>query len=141
MKRNVVIIALVLVIGFGLGLIAGQLINAQQAPPDKAKGVISTKKIASLELGSQIPELQGRYLRGRVVTFEPGSYGATHSHKERPGYAFVLQGTFSDCRPDGKCMDFQEGQAMVEGKDIFHWPENKGTKPLVILAVDIAKEP
>ena len=141
MKRNVAMTTLVLAIGIGLGMIASQLINAQQTPPTKAKGIITAKKVASLELGPQIPELQGRYLRGRVVTFEPGSYGAAHSHSERPGYAYVLQGTFSDCRPDGKCAEFHEGQAMAEGKDIVHWPENKGTKPLIILAVDISKEP
>ena len=141
MKRNVAMITSVLAIGIGLGMIASQLINAQQMPPTKAKGKITAKTVASLELGPQIPELQGRYLRGRVVTFEPGSYGPAHSHKERPGYAYVLQGTFSDCRSDGTCVEYHEGQVMVEGKDIVHWPENRGTKPLIILGVDISKEP
>ncbi len=133
-------ITVVLAIGIAIGIIGSQLINAQQTPPTKNKG-ITGKMVASLELGPQIPELQGRYLRGRVITCEPGGYAAVHSHKERPGFAFVLQGTFSDCRPEGKCTEFQEGQAIVEGKDISHWPENRGTKPLIILAVDISKEP
>jgi len=140
MKRNVVMTTLVLAIGIGLGMIGSQLINAQQAPPTKAKGVTG-KTVASLELGPQIPELQGRYFRGRVVTFEPDGYAPVHSHKERPGFVYVLQGTFSDCTSDGKCVEFHEGQAMTEGKDVVHWPENRGTKPLIILAVDISKEP
>jgi len=140
MKRNAIMIIVALIVGIAIGLIGSQLIRAQQAPPTKNKGV-SAKTVASLELGPQIPELQGRYLRGRVVTFEPDGYAAMHSHRERAGFMYVLQGTFTDCKSDGKCVDFQEGQAGTEGKDIVHWPENRGTKPLVILAVDISKEP
>ncbi len=140
MKRNVAMITLVLTIGIGLGMIVSQLLNAQQAPPTKGKGT-KAKTVASFELGPQIPELQGRYLRGRVCTFEPGGYAALHNHKERPGFVFVLQGTFMDCKPDGKCVEIHEGQAGTEGKDVVHWPENRGTKPLIFLAVDITKEP
>jgi quercetin dioxygenase-like cupin family protein len=140
MKRSPIMIILVLAIGIALGMIGSQLINAQQPPPTKAKGT-TAKTVASLELGPQIPELQGRYLRGRVVTFEPGGYAAVHSHKERPGFVYVLQGTFSDCTPDGKCVELHEGQAGTESKDLVHWPENRGTNPLIILAVDISKEP
>jgi quercetin dioxygenase-like cupin family protein len=64
-----------------------------------------------------------------------------HGHKERPGFGYVLQGTFSDCTPDGQCVELHEGQAWTESKDTYHWPENRGTKPLIILAVDISKEP
>ena len=140
MKRNAVMITIVLAIGIALGMIGSQLINAQQTPPTKNKGTTG-KTVASLELGPQIPELQGRYLRGRVVTFEPGGYMPVHSHKERPELVYVLQGTFTECRPDGKCVELHEGQGGVEGKDVDHWLENKGMKPFIFLAVDISKEP
>ena len=140
MKRSPTMIILVLAIGITLGMLGSQLINAQQPLP-KPKGVVKAKTVASLELGAQIPELQGRYLRGRVVTFEPGGYMPVHSHKERPELIYVLQGTFSECRPDGKCVELHEGQGGVEGKDVDHWLENKGTKPFIFLAVDISKEP
>ncbi len=140
MKRNAVMIILVLAIGIALGMIGSQLIDAQQPPPTKAKGT-TAKTVASLELSPQVPELKGYYLRGRVVSFEPAGYAPVHSHKERPGFVYVLQGTFSDCTPDGKCAELQEGQARTESKDLVHWPENRGTNPLIILAVDISKEP
>jgi len=131
-------IILVLAIGITLGMLGSQLINAQQPLP-KPKGV-KAKTVASLELGAQIPELQGRYLRGRVVTFEPGGYMPVHSHKERPELIYVLQGTFSECRPDGKCVELNESQVTTFGKDVDHWLENKGMKTCIFLAVDISKE-
>ncbi len=140
MKRNVAMPTLVLAIGIGLGMIVSQLINAQQAPPTKGKGT-KAKTVVSLELGSQIPELQGRYLRGRVCTFEPGGYAAVHNHKERPGFVYVLQGTFRDCTSDGKCVEIHEGQSVTESKDVVHWPENRETKPLIFLTVDITNAP
>ena len=59
MKRNAIMIIVALIVGIAIGLIGSQLISAQQAPPTKNKGV-SAKTVASLELGPQIPELQGR---------------------------------------------------------------------------------
>ena len=143
MKRRVWMFGLTLVVGIALGMIGTQVLNAQYAQqrgPTTEKGR-TAKTVASLELGPQIPELQGRYLRARVVTFEPGGHGAAHSHKDRPVIAYVLQGTFSDCKPDGTCTEIQEGQAKVEGKDVVHWVANRGTKPLTFLAVEIVKEP
>ena len=140
MKQTVVMLAVALAIGIALGMIGSRILSAQQTPPTKAKGV-TTKTVASLELGPEIPELQGRYLRARMVTLEPGGHGAVHSHKDRPAISYILQGTFSNCRPDGTCTEAHEGQANAEGKDTVHWGENKGTKPLVLLMVDISKEP
>ena len=132
---RLVIVLLGFVLVEGLGVAVGQ-----QTAPTTEKGR-TAKIVASLELGPQIPELQGRYLRVRVVTFEPGGHSAVHSHKDRPVIAYVLQGTFSDCKPDGTCTEIQEGQAKVEGKDVVHWVANRGTKPLTFLAVEIVKEP
>ena len=127
-------------VGIALGMIGSQVLSAQQTPPTKGKGQ-TTKTIASLDVGPQIPELQGRYLRMRVTTVEPGGHGAVHSHKDRPTTVYILQGTQTSCSPDGKCEEFHEGQARAEGKDVTHWGENRGTSPLVSLVVEISKEP
>lgn len=140
MKQTVVMLAVALATGIALGMIGSQVLSAQQTPPTKAKGQ-TTKTIASLDVGPQIPELQGRYLRARVTTVEPGGHGRLHSHKDRPVIAYVLQGTQTSCSPDGKCQEFHEGQARGEGKDVTHWSENRGTTPLTVLIVEISKEP
>lgn len=127
-------------VGIALGMIGSQVLSAQQTPPTKAKG--QTQKIlASHPLGPQIPELQGRYLRMRVNTYEPGGHNALHTHKDRPVIVYILQGTLTSCSPDGKCEELHEGQAIPEGKDTNHWAENRGTRPAVNLVVDISKEP
>jgi quercetin dioxygenase-like cupin family protein len=140
MKRIAFMFMLTFVVGMMAGMLGKQVLNAQQAPPTIVKGQ-TTETVASLELGPQIPELQGRYLRARVVTFEPGGHGQLHSHTERPVILYILQGTFNDCTPDGKCVELYEGQVKAESKDVVHWPENKGANPLIFLAVDISKEP
>jgi quercetin dioxygenase-like cupin family protein len=140
MKRIAFMCTLTFAVGTLVGMLGQQVLNAQQAPPTQVKGQ-TAKTVASLELGPQIPELQGRYLRARVITFEPGGHGQLHSHGERPVILYILQGTFTDCTPDGKCVELHEGQAKTEGKDVVHWPANRGAKPLMFLAVDISKEP
>jgi len=141
MKQTVVVLAVALAMGIALGMIGSQVLSAQQIPPTKAKGV-TAKAVASLELGPQFPELQGRHLRARVATFEPGGYGAIHSHQDRPTVLYVLQGTLSDCKPDGTCTEVHEGQAKAEGKDSIElWHANRGAKPLTVLVIDISKEP
>ncbi len=140
MKQPVVMLAAALVIGIALGMIASPVLNAQQAPPTQRKGQ-TVKVVASLELGAQIPELQGRYLRARMVTYEPGGNGLLHSHKDFPVIHYILRGTLTTCSPDGKCVELHEGQAQAEGKDVTHWAENRGTTPLTYLAVEIGKQP
>jgi quercetin dioxygenase-like cupin family protein len=134
--------SLVLLAGFSLGLFGMQNdpVNAQQTAPTAAKGQ-TIKTLASLELGEQIPEIKGRFLRVRMRTLEPGGYGALHSHKELPVILYVVRGTLTVCTPDGKCDEIAEGQATAEGKDVTHWATNKGTTPLTYLAVEIGKEP
>ncbi len=140
MKQTVVMLAVVLGMGIALGMIGSQGLNAQQAPPTTVKGV-TAKTIASLEIGPQIPELQGRYLRARMVTIEPGGHGALHSHKDRPVILYILRGALTSCSPNSKCEELHEGQAKVEGKDVTHWGENRGTTQHTHLAVEISKEP
>jgi quercetin dioxygenase-like cupin family protein len=134
MKHRAAIIA-ALVIGM-----ASSVLNAQQTPPTQRKGQ-TIKVLASLELSGQIPELQGRYLRARMFTYEPGGNGLLHNHRTLPVILYVLNGTLTTCSPDGKCVEISEGQAHAEGKDVVHWAENRGTRPVSYLAVEIGKEP
>jgi quercetin dioxygenase-like cupin family protein len=130
----VLLLAALGVVAFGDGL------TAQQASPTSAKGQ-TIKTLASLELGDQLPEIKGRYLRARLRTLEPGGYGALHSHKELPVILYVVRGTLTVCTPEGKCDELTEGQAAAEGKDVIHWASNKGSTSLIYLAVEIGKEP
>ena len=129
-----------LVIGTALGIVVSPGMNAQQAPPAQKKGQ-TIKVLASLELSAQIPELQGRYLRARMFTYQPGGNGLLHNHQNLPVILYILSGTLTTCEPDGKCVEIHEGQAQAEGKDVVHWAENRGTKPVSYLAVEIGKVP
>jgi quercetin dioxygenase-like cupin family protein len=110
--------------------------TAQQAAPTENKGVNITL-LNAIDLG---PEIPGRQLRMRMITVEPGGVIAVHSHKDRPGTAYVLQGTVMEHRGD-VAKEYGAGGNWAEGGDATHWVENKGTSPAVLIAVDIFKQP
>lgn len=117
---------------FGLGAAVGQ-----QAPTEN-KGV-KVEKSAVLELTEEIDGVQGRQLRLRVITLEPGGVVGVHTHNGRPGAAYVLSGTLTEHRGD-QAIDRKAGDVWVEGKDVTHWAENKGTEPVVVVASDVFKQ-
>lgn len=54
---------------------------------------------ATVDLGPEIPGMEGRQLRMRMVTIEPGGVlGPVHDHQDRPGTVDVLEGTITDHR-------------------------------------------
>jgi len=140
MRKKIFLPILSLIAGLCIGASGYHVVSAQQAPPTKGKGQ-SSRTLVTHDVSPQMPEFQGYYLEMKLLTIEPGGNGRLHSHKDRPVVHYVLQGTFSSCDPDGKCTELQEGQAWAEGKDITHWPANRGTKPLKWLAVEIRKKP
>ena len=124
--------ALGLALAFGVGVAVGQ--NA----PTENKGVkISTP--TALDLGGEIDGVEGRQLRLRVVTLESGGVVGIHSHNGRPGVAYVLQGTLTEHVEGGGVHERIQGESWTEGKATTHWAENKGGKPVVVVAVDVFK--
>ncbi|HZP91939.1 MAG TPA: cupin domain-containing protein [Burkholderiales bacterium] len=121
-----------LALAFGVGVAVGE--NA----PTGNKGMKVSPPTA-LDLGPEIDGVQGRQLRLRVVTLEPGGVVGIHSHKGRPGVAYVLQGTLTEHREGAGVQEHHEGESWTEGKDTTHWAENKGDKPVMVLAVDVFK--
>jgi quercetin dioxygenase-like cupin family protein len=124
---------LALVAAFGLGTAVGQ-----QSPPKENKGMAVDKTVAR-DLGGEIDGVQGRQLRLRLISLEPGGIIGIHSHKDRPAVAYVMQGTLTEHREDGTIKEHPKGDAWSEGKESTHWAENKGKTPVLLLAADVFK--
>ena len=125
---------------FGFVLIVGsRSANGQQAAPTETKGV-TPKLLAAVDLGPEIEGMGGRQLRMRTVTVEPGGVFEIHSHKDRPGTVYILQGKITEHRGN-VAKEYSTGAFWSEAKNTMHWLENKGTTPAVFIAVDIFKQP
>ena len=100
---------------------------------------VTAQELATVDLGTEIEGMEGRRLRMRMFTFEPGAvFGPVHDHVGRPGTVYVLQGTITDHR-DGVATDYGPGVGWPEDRDTKHWLENRGTVPAVEISVDIVK--
>ena len=112
--------------------------TAQQAAPTESNGITITP-LSAVDLGPEIPGLQGRQLRLRMLTIEPGGVLAAHSHRDRPGAAYVLKGTVIEHRGD-LAKEYGTGQTWSEDGNVIHWLENNGTSPAVLIVTDIFKQ-
>lgn len=123
-------------IGLALAAFGGAI--AQPSPPKESKGVKSPT-IASLDLGPEIDGMDGRQLRMRLFTVEPGGVIAVHPHKDRPSAVYMIRGTITELREGGFVKEHKEGESWAEGKATTHWVENHGTTPAVFISADIFK--
>jgi quercetin dioxygenase-like cupin family protein len=109
--------------------------STEDAAPN-TRGV-SSELLTTVDLGPEIEGLEGRQLRMRMFTFEPGAvFGPIHDHKDRPGIVYILQGTITDHR-NGAATDYGPGVGWPEDRNTLHWLENRGTVPAVEISVDI----
>lgn len=103
---------------------------------NESKGV-TTELLATIDLGLEIDGMEGRQLRMRKVTIEPGGvFGPLHDHVDRPGLVFILEGTITDHR-DGVATEYGPGLGWPEDRNTLHWLENRGTTRAVEISVDI----
>src|SRR6476646_7290901 len=102
---------------------------------------ITVKLLATVDLAGEIEGMEGRQLRMRMVTIEPGGvFGPLHDHAGRPGTVYILQGTITDHR-DGVATEYGPGVGWPEDRNTQHWLENRGTVPAVEISVDIVNKP
>src|SRR5262245_39403778 len=83
----------------------------QDGPPKEHKGY-KAESLAVLDLGPELDGMQGRQLRLRLLTIEPGGWIALHAHKDRPAVARVVQGAL---------VDHIEGRPPKERKEGESW--------------------
>ena len=107
----------------------------QHAAPE-TRGV-TADVLGTVDLGPEIEGMEGRHLRMRMFTFEPGAvFGPVHDHRGRPGIVYILQGTITDHR-DGVATDYGPGVGWPEDRNTEHWLENRGTATAVEISVDL----
>jgi quercetin dioxygenase-like cupin family protein len=121
---------LTLLVGFGIGTAVGQM------SPPKDNKAMDAKLINTVDLA---PDMPGHQLRIRKITFEPGGVAAVLSHKERPAFAYILEGTLTEGREGGYQKQYHPGDVITESRDVTHWAENKGTSKVVLVGIDVFK--
>ena len=111
--------------------------NEQVAPETRG---VAVKDLTTVDLAGEIEGMEGRHLRMRMVTIEPGGIvGPIHDHEGRPGTVYILQGTITDHR-NGVATDYGPGVGWPEDRNTNHWLENRGTISAVEISVDIVRQ-
>ena len=62
-----------------------------------------------------------------------------HSHKQRPAFAYVLQGTLTELRQGGYEKMVGPGGVITESRDVEHWAENRSGAKVMLIGVDVFK--
>jgi quercetin dioxygenase-like cupin family protein len=107
-------------------------------PAQETRGV-TVELLGTVDLGPEIEGMEGRKLRMRMVTIEPGGvFGPVHDHRDRPGMVYVLEGTITDHR-DGIDTEYGPGLGWPEDASTMHWLENRGSTRAVEISVDIVR--
>ncbi|MCW2800564.1 MAG: Cupin 2, conserved barrel domain protein [Aeromicrobium sp.] len=98
---------------------------------------VTSELLATVDLGPEIEGMEGRQLRMRMLTFEPGAvFGPLHDHVGRPGTVYTLQGTITDHR-DGIATEYGPGVGWPEDRNTVHWLENRAAVPAVEISIDV----
>ena len=123
-----------------VGMLAGVALGQQQRMPPAESTGFRTEVLATLDLENEIDGMAGRQLRMRRITIEPGGQFALHDHRDRPGLFYVQEGTITDYPEGADGAEHSAGQVVAVGFRTRHWEENRGTDPVVVIAVDIIKK-
>ncbi len=111
-------------------------VMGQDAKPQTTKGISLSAK-NTLLLGAQIPALKGYAMQLRTIVLEPGAVAGYHSHAKRPVVAYLVSGEYTEHRDGMPEIVHKPGEQWIEGADVAHWSENRGTEPAVLINVEV----
>ena len=115
--------------------------NVRQMVDVKAVGVADVT-LGSIDLEKQPAHIQGRELRFRKLTIEPGGIVPWHSHDDRPALIFVQQGEIVEYASN--CADPIVHKAGEIRREVFgtsHWWKNFGKETVILYVGDVRKDP
>ena len=114
-------------------------VGSDVGPPAKTTG-FDEQLLDEVDLGREIPGMEGRALRIRRITIAPGGASALHDHVDRPGTVYVLHGKVVDHR-NGVATEYGPGLGWPEDRSTTHWIENRERTPAEEISVDIVHRP
>jgi quercetin dioxygenase-like cupin family protein len=152
-KKNTRARALSLAVAIAGSMIVASAAFAGECPADKMKpnvrAMVDTKAVGvsdvtlgSIDLGKQPAHIEGRELRFRKLTIEPGGVVPWHSHDDRPALIFVEQGEIveyaSNCEVP---ITHKAGEIRPEMFGTSHWWKNLGKETVILYVGDVRKDP
>ena len=123
--------------------------NAGECPADKMKANAREKvdykpvgvtdvTLGSIDLSKQPAHIEGRELRFRKLTIEPGGIVPWHSHDDRPALIYVQQGEIieyaSNCAVP---IVHKAADVARETSATSHWWKNTGHNTVTLLSADV----
>ncbi len=128
-------------VGIGTAaLVAGHVRATDFDGPRQGQG-LNAETIGAIDLGPEIEGMDGRTLRLRHWTVEPGGIVPVHSHTNRPAMIYFLEGELIEHRSDTTEPKLHgPGSVSIEALGVAHWWENQGDVPVKMIAVDIFQE-
>lgn len=118
------------------GLVASADMPLVQGAPKTSKG-FETLKTQTVDLGPEIPGMEGRQLRLRLLRIAPGGHIKVHSHAKRPAAFYVIEGATTVVYGDGTAKRFAAGSTGYANRKTVHWHRNNEDVPVVFVATDI----
>src|SRR6516164_10017156 len=111
--------------------------DIRQPATHAAKGVTDTV-LAAIDLEKEPANIEGRQLRFRKLTIEPGGIVPWHSHSDRPAIIYVAEGEIVEYASN--CADpivHKAGDIRPETHGTSHWWQNLGNKTVVLFVGDV----
>ena len=113
----------------------------REAPSTTAK--VSVESLGSLDLSKEFAALKGRMLRTRRITIAPGGSVAWHQHQQRPGVAYLIEGSLIEIRDDGsgpRSIQRRAGEAVFESTGVLHGWRNDSGRPATAVVIDLVPQ-
>jgi len=111
--------------------------QGQKPGPSVPSGVTDVVRY-STDLSKEPIAIQGRQFRLRQLEMQPGGVVPWHSHNERPAMIYIVSGEVveyaSSCAVP---ITHRAGDVAPEKNGTSHWWKNTGSKPAVLISVDL----
>jgi quercetin dioxygenase-like cupin family protein len=94
--------------------------------------------LAAIDLAQEPAKIEGRMLRLRRLTIEPGGVVPWHSHGDRPAIIYVVTGEVTEYASNCAVpIVHKSGEVARETHVTAHWWKNTGKETAVLLSADL----
>ena len=105
---------------------------------------VNIESLGSVDLSREFTELNKHILRSRRISIDPGGSVAWHEHQQRPGVAYLIEGTLIEIRDDGsgiRSIQRRAGEAIFESTGTLHGWKNDSNQSATAIVVDLIPNP